>query len=778
MKTTLGRRWLSLLLTLVLCLGLSQAVWAEDPPAQQEPKVEITLNKNNLSLTAGESGTLTATVKKNGTAVENPKVEWKSSDETIATVANGTVTAVAPGSATITATYTYTVSAPTPDPTPDPDGSGSGSGSGSGDSSSGTRADETKTVTATCTVTVSAAPTLTGLTVTLNETSLSMLTGESQKLTATVTPAWSDGGTHNLDTVTYTWKSTSPGVATVKEEGAGRTAIVRPVSAGSTEIEVTAVSNGKTATAKCAVIVEEKIEGLSLDKSGPFTMDVGKYEYITATANPESAIVSWESKDEAVVEASSSDSKGREGILYARAPGKTEVTVSTGSTGNLAVRKIQVDVSGLVLDERQVKVKENETASLPKLTAYGAAKDGKVVWQSANPNIAQISGNSVAGRGPGTTTITASVSGSYQVSVTVTVSADKETTIGPLDMKISDQLNFGDSLLEQIRNQASEGKLSHVTGIFVSPSQGTLYYKYTSPDEPNAGVAQRENYYYAPSSGQKALGDITFIPNPQFSGTQAVISYTVVSTTNQTSSGRILINLEKDSKAVINLGTPNSTPVFFSGNLFNRQCQQKTGSTLDYVIFSLPPANKGTLYFGYVDANNYGGKVTAGAMYRLAQLDSIVFVPAEGVPRDGKSETVTVYYTARSMAGGSVASYAGQVDINVTRENSSQGTDVYYSISKGATKTLDDADFTNFYGDKVLSYIRFDSLPASWEGTLYHGYRSASSVGTVVRTDTNYYSGTRNPRLDRITFVPAEDFTGSVYIPFTGWDQDGNRFPG
>ena len=778
MKTTLGRRWLSLLLTLVLCLGLSQAVWAEDPPAQQEPKVEITLNKNNLSLTAGESGTLTATVKKNGTAVENPKVEWKSSDETIATVANGTVTAVAPGSATITATYTYTVSAPTPDPTPDPDGSGSGSGSGSGDSSSGTRADETKTVTATCTVTVSAAPTLTGLTVTLNETSLSMLTGESQKLTATVTPAWSDGGTHNLDTVTYTWKSTSPGVATVKEEGAGRTAIVRPVSAGSTEIEVTAVSNGKTATAKCAVIVEEKIEGLSLDKSGPFTMDVGKYEYITATANPESAIVSWESKDEAVVEASSSDSKGREGILYARAPGKTEVTVSTGSTGNLAVRKIQVDVSGLVLDERQVKVKENETASLPKLTAYGAAKDGKVVWQSANPNIAQISGNSVAGRGPGTTTITASVSGSYQVSVTVTVSADKETTIGPLDMKVSDQLNFGDSLLEQIRNQASEGKLSHVTGIFVSPSQGTLYYKYTSPDEPNAGVAQRENYYYAPSSGQKALGDITFIPNPQFSGTQAVISYTVVSTTNQTSSGRILINLEKDSKAVINLGTPNSTPVFFSGNLFNRQCQQKTGSTLDYVIFSLPPANKGTLYFGYVDANNYGGKVTAGAMYRLAQLDSIVFVPAEGVPRDGKSETVTVYYTARSMAGGSVASYAGQVDINVTRENSSQGTDVYYSISKGATKTLDDADFTNFYGDKVLSYIRFDSLPASWEGTLYHGYRSASSVGTVVKTDTNYYSGTRNPRLDRITFVPAEDFTGSVYIPFTGWDQDGNRFPG
>ena len=112
MKTTLGRRWLSLLLTLVLCLGLSQAVWAEDPPAQQEPKVEITLNKNNLSLTAGESGTLTATVKENSTEVPNAKVDWSSSNEAIATVNNGIVTAVAAGTATIKATYTYTYTVP------------------------------------------------------------------------------------------------------------------------------------------------------------------------------------------------------------------------------------------------------------------------------------------------------------------------------------------------------------------------------------------------------------------------------------------------------------------------------------------------------------------------------------------------------------------------------------------------------------------------------------------------------------------------------------------
>ena len=94
MKTTLGRRWLSLLLTLVLCLGLSQAVWAEDPPAGT-PDPKITLSRTALDLTEGGSETLTATVEENGTEVPNAKVDWRSSDEAIATVNNGTVTAVA-----------------------------------------------------------------------------------------------------------------------------------------------------------------------------------------------------------------------------------------------------------------------------------------------------------------------------------------------------------------------------------------------------------------------------------------------------------------------------------------------------------------------------------------------------------------------------------------------------------------------------------------------------------------------------------------------------------
>lgn len=71
----------------------------------------VTLDKVELSLTAGDSATLIATVEP--ADADDSSVVWKSSDETVVTVADGKVTAVAPGAATITVTTTdggYTAS--------------------------------------------------------------------------------------------------------------------------------------------------------------------------------------------------------------------------------------------------------------------------------------------------------------------------------------------------------------------------------------------------------------------------------------------------------------------------------------------------------------------------------------------------------------------------------------------------------------------------------------------------------------------------------------------
>ena len=83
----------------------------------------VSLNKSSLTLETGETAALTATVAPANAA--NKSVTWSSSDTTVATVADGVVTAVAAGTATITvttadggktATCTVTVTAAEPAP--------------------------------------------------------------------------------------------------------------------------------------------------------------------------------------------------------------------------------------------------------------------------------------------------------------------------------------------------------------------------------------------------------------------------------------------------------------------------------------------------------------------------------------------------------------------------------------------------------------------------------------------------------------------------------------
>lgn len=73
----------------------------EEEPVPPVPSPSITLDKTEVSLAPEGTETLTAT-----TVPADAVVSWSSSDETVATVEAGVVTAVADGSATITATIT------------------------------------------------------------------------------------------------------------------------------------------------------------------------------------------------------------------------------------------------------------------------------------------------------------------------------------------------------------------------------------------------------------------------------------------------------------------------------------------------------------------------------------------------------------------------------------------------------------------------------------------------------------------------------------------------
>ena len=215
----------------------------------------ITLDKTELSLYTGDSETLTATIEPDNATNQN--VTWSSSDETIATVDNnGTVTAVGAGEATITVTT------------------------------------ENGCKTATCIVTVTVP--VTG--VTLEPTSLSLFTGDTAPLTATVQP--SDATNQNV-----TWSSDKPEVATVDNGN------VTAVGAG--EATITATAGGITAT--CVVHVRKPA---TVEPSGStnlsFTTDRDEFS-LTATVhaqgndlNPKDGSWTWTVADADVVALSGS----------------------------------------------------------------------------------------------------------------------------------------------------------------------------------------------------------------------------------------------------------------------------------------------------------------------------------------------------------------------------------------------------------------------------------------------------------------------------------------
>ena len=190
------------IITLAILFSVFLFVSCKDDPAVLVTGVK--LDKDSMTLAIGNEKTLVATVTPEDAT--NKKVTWKSSDSTIATVdENGKVTGIAAGEAIITVTT------------------------------------EDGKKTATCTVTVSPIH-VTG--VTLDETSITLLEGETQTLVATVSPE--DAGNKNV-----TWESSDESIATVDDTGK-----VTAVARGNATITVTTEDGGLTATCDVKVINE------------------------------------------------------------------------------------------------------------------------------------------------------------------------------------------------------------------------------------------------------------------------------------------------------------------------------------------------------------------------------------------------------------------------------------------------------------------------------------------------------------------------------------------
>jgi len=269
-------------------IGGTEGAISESPYTYRPYAVTgVSLNKTSTTLPIGSSETLTVTFTP--TNARNKNVTWTTSNADVATVTDGTVTAVAPGTAAITVTT------------------------------------EDGEYTATCTVTVIRLTTG----VTLNKVNTTLPAGSSETLTATVYPL-------NATDKSVTWTTSNAAVATVAD------GTVTAVAAGIATITATA-ANGQTAT--CEVTVTQPVTGVSLNKTR-LSITMGSSETLTATVAPANASdksVTWTTSNAAVATVT-------DGIVTGVAPGTATITVTTTDGELTATCTVTVTIESLISD--------------------------------------------------------------------------------------------------------------------------------------------------------------------------------------------------------------------------------------------------------------------------------------------------------------------------------------------------------------------------------------------------------------------------------------------
>ena len=334
----------------------------------------INLDKPELTLNVNESSKYVAILSPY-TIANNTSLTWQSSNPEVATVdANGVVTGISEGEATITAR-----------------------------NSNGLSASSEVTVT-----NISAPIT----NVSLNFSDLEIRKDSSQGLRATITPK------ETTDDKTLTWESSNPEVATVSSTG-----VVTARRPGNAIITVR-TSNGLTDT--CNITVISQITSVHLNLTA-ITLDEGVSQTLRATINPsdttDDKTLTWLSSNTNVA------TVDQEGNVTAVKEGVATITVTTVN-GRRAECKITVNkpsenipIESVSLDKTTLTLEEQEAETLVATINPSETTDDKTLtWKSSNPEVATVDNNGkVTAVKDGTTTITVTTVNGKEATCTVTV---------------------------------------------------------------------------------------------------------------------------------------------------------------------------------------------------------------------------------------------------------------------------------------------------------------------------------------------------------------------
>ena len=324
----------------------------------------ISITPTNSTIDPGESTQLEALVTDGAGRVVSKKLNWRSSDNTVATVNDdGTVTGSGKGNAVITV------------------------------QSEGKKASASINVLAVPVATIS---------VSLGSSALSV--GQTTTATAELTDA--DGNV--LTDRTVGWQSSNPALVTVNSAG-----LVTAIAAGS--VTITGISEGKTASASVtvappaptAIVISPSGATLSLGQSAQLSAEVRD-----ANGGVVSRAVSWSSSNPTVATVSSS------GVVTAIAAGTASVTamadgVSASVPVTVGAPSTSVASVSVTLQDAALLAGQSTQATAVARNASGnVIASGSVTWSSTDDELATVSAAGVVTtKQAGSVTIVATVDG-------------------------------------------------------------------------------------------------------------------------------------------------------------------------------------------------------------------------------------------------------------------------------------------------------------------------------------------------------------------------------
>ena len=357
------------------------------------PATGVTLDKTELSLTEGASASLTAAVTPADTT---DKLAWTSSNEDVATVKDGTVTAVKAGTAIITAAC-------------------------------GAAAD-------TCTVTVTAAP-AGPLSVKVGTAAYPVKPVDGQAGKYHVAVPYGSNATIEVKDAAFLMVTNSKG-GYLNDEGSN------PFTLTAAQLDKLLISKdipftpANSASKVAYLSIMDAMAGTTYELYIELTRETVPATGVTLSETALSlhptekatltAAVAPENTTDTLVWTSSNDAVAtvKDGVVTAKSEGTATITAACGSAKAECVVTVLPPIlaTGVTLDKAALKLYEGDAAKLTAMVKPEDTTDKTIVWTSSDKTIATVKDGAVTAVKAGTATITAAC-GEAKATCAVTVKA-------------------------------------------------------------------------------------------------------------------------------------------------------------------------------------------------------------------------------------------------------------------------------------------------------------------------------------------------------------------